>query len=203
MSRQYFKATIEYDNNAGDMDKMVLYIKEDNTTDYMTVVCEDGSEPSCSGTDWYCNALAHALLLQDYNDALSTTVVEECGWNGLPDKIKMKLDYNSYRKEHPLKLFEYPEDSNIKIWRASIRKGIDIQSLLESGMQPFDLILEDPDYKNGPILCPPKACPICGSRNVTSEGFNELEPYALAGAAGYIDRCNNCGYKHREITMMS
>ena len=41
MSKQYFKADIQYNNNMGSSDKETLYILEDNTSDYMSVCTED------------------------------------------------------------------------------------------------------------------------------------------------------------------
>ena len=204
MSKQYFKITIKYDNNCGGTDTQLLYAYENNSHDYMTIVTENGENPSCSGTDWYCNALGYALLLENNDDTSNSTIVEECGWMGLPENIQKVFDYQRYRKEHPLKLYEYPENSPIKIYRVPIPDKIsDIESWLELGCQPFDFILEDPDIKDGTLLVPPKACPICGSRKVKQEGYNDLNPYALAGSAGYIVTCENCGYTHREVTTMS
>lgn len=202
MSSQYFKAILEYDNNGGETEKQTFYIHENNTTDFRKVITEDGKNPSCSGTDSYCNGLA-AIIELDGDERYGITM-NECSWDDLPDKIQQIFNYELYKKLHPLRLKEYSDDSQIRIWRAQIHQNTDIQFWLENGMQPFDLILEDPNYNEGkPILCPPKACPICGSRNVSSTGFNELAPYALAGSAGYIDTCQDCGYSHREITMMS
>lgn len=200
MSSQYFKAIIDYDNNCGSNDTKVLYVYENNTTDYMQIVDEEGNEPSLCGTDWYCEALSNVLILQDSDNPCSSTKIEECGWNGLPENIQKVFDYKFYRKNHPLKLKEYDEKSGIKIYRTPIPEGRNVEEWLEWGYQPFDYILED----NVKIyLTPPKVCPICGSTNVTEENFNNIHSAALAGSAGYDDVCKDCGYRHRNITMMS
>lgn len=201
MSTQFLKATITYDNNCGSDNTEVFYICENNSIDYRKVITEDGKEPICSGTDWYCDALAHVLAIEDSDDTLHKVVIEECGWKGLPDNIKKIFDYKLYRKENPLKLKQYDENSSIKIYRIPIPEWVkDEERWLEGGSQPFDYIIEEDGVAR---LCPPKVCPICGSRNVSEKGFNDLQPQYLAGSAGYIETCNDCGYSHTTITVMS
>lgn len=199
---RYFKSTIEYVKNSEHVTG-VFYIFDNSNTHTRKVVTEKGEDPVCFGDELYCDSFAAVLRIHSEHASNYHVNTEEIKWKDLPTYIQQVFDYKKYRKEHPLKLYQYPEDSHIRIWRAKIPERIDEQTWLEMRSQPFDLILEDPVIQDHAILVPPKACPICGSRNVSSTGFNELEPYALAGSAGYTDTCNDCGYSHREITVMS
>ena len=67
MSKQYFKAEIEYDNNMGSSDKETLYILEDNTSDCMSVCTKDGRSVTLDGTDSYIEMLRHVLGLDMMN----------------------------------------------------------------------------------------------------------------------------------------
>lgn len=48
-----------------------------------------------------------------------------------------------------------------------------------------------------------KACPVCGSRNISMESYNNLCPEQLAGSSGYYDVCDDCGYRYRNVLCQS
>jgi hypothetical protein len=89
MSKQYFKATITYDTNLGFDETEILYVIENNSTDYRVVVNENGEYPKPYGTDWYCDALSVVLNIGGEVDNLSYKVKkQEIGWKDLPDKLR-------------------------------------------------------------------------------------------------------------------
>lgn len=88
---------------------------------------------------------------------------------------------------------------------------------LSGNSQPFDYITEWTDNEDEEMngIAPGrrdnglfikdmyKACPVCGSRNLSIENFNTLCPEALAGSSGFYDICNDCGYKYRNVLCQS
>lgn len=82
MSKQFFRAKIKYDNNCGYDDEMTLYVMENNSSDYRMIVDKDGHDPSVSGTDWYCNAIASIISLKSPD-------LEECTLDDLPEAVKI------------------------------------------------------------------------------------------------------------------
>ncbi len=116
-----------------------------------------------------------------------------------------------------LKFKKYKASKYFQLYRNTIPEGVNESDWLRCALQPFDTIIEYTDdakkamfsdsmpNKNfGPYVKDMyTACPICGCREVYTEKFNELEPEALAGSAGFNMICKECGYKHRVVTMMS
>jgi hypothetical protein len=80
-----------YDTNCGPTEEQTLYIRENNSTDYMHIVDEKGKEVECRGTDSYCNMLAHALMLEDYDSPGESCKIEEIGFGKLPENIQKIL----------------------------------------------------------------------------------------------------------------
>jgi hypothetical protein len=115
------------------------------------------------------------------------------------------------------KLKKYKESKYFQLYRNPIPGGINNESdWLRCALQPFDTIIEYTDDAKKAMLTDSKpyadglyvkdmyaACPICGCREVDTEHFNDLEPEALAGSAGFYMICKECGYKYRVVTMMS
>ena len=101
MSRTYFKADVEYDSNCGPVEKETWYIKECNTTDYRTIVREDGKPVSLEGTDSFFNAVALVAQLQDSGPGITEVVkVEEVNFFTLPRPVKEVFDLR-WCQEHP------------------------------------------------------------------------------------------------------
>ena len=48
-----------------------------------------------------------------------------------------------------------------------------------------------------------EACPVCGSKRRRREDFNNLCQDHLAGSSGHYDICEDCGYKHQVIEVIS
>ncbi len=84
MSKQFFRAKIKYDTNCGYDDEMTLYVMENNSIDYRMIVGKDGHNPSVSGTDWYCNAIASVISLKSPD-------LEECSLDELPEAVKISF----------------------------------------------------------------------------------------------------------------
>lgn len=82
MSKQFFRAKIKYDTNCGYDDEMVLYVMQNNSSDYRMIVDKDGHDPLVSGTDWYCNAIASIISLKSPD-------IEECILDDLPEPVKI------------------------------------------------------------------------------------------------------------------
>ena len=82
MSKQLFRAKIKYDTNCGYDDEMTLYVMENNSTDYRMIVDKEGNDPSVSGTDWYCNAVASVISLKSPD-------IERCTVEDLPEAVKI------------------------------------------------------------------------------------------------------------------
>ena len=101
MSKQYFKAEIEYDNNMGPSDKETNYILEDNTSDCMSVCTKDGRPVTLDGTDSYIEMLRHVLGLEDYEGCGESVKITERTLQEnfeIPDRV-MRYFYPSRYKE--------------------------------------------------------------------------------------------------------
>ena len=90
MSKTYYKADIQYDNNMGSSDKETLYILEDNTSDVQSTCTEDGQPVTLDGTDSYIEMLQHVLSLEDYEGCGESVKITERGFPPrfeIPDKV--------------------------------------------------------------------------------------------------------------------
>jgi hypothetical protein len=208
MSKQYFHCRIKYDDNAGSLVTEDLYIYENNSTDYRQILDKTGKAPYCLGTDSYCDALGAVLRLE-------APGMEEVAFLDLPVAVQKSIDIEAYRVLNPLKFKEYPEDFSVR--REEPLPGWTESDWLHHGCASWDLVFEYTDNPKEQMkgLMPGKcmngryiknywrACPVCGSKRYRSEGFNNLCQDHLAGSAGHMDICEDCGYTHRNIDIMS
>ena len=89
MSNQYFKIVISYDNNLGSTDSEILYAHENNTSDYMKIVTENGENPSMCGTDSYMKCLSHVCNLEEVDsEYFEKVTIEEMAFSKLPNNIQ-------------------------------------------------------------------------------------------------------------------
>ena len=107
MSKQYFKAEIEYDNNMGSSDKETLYILEDNTSDCMSICTKDGRSVTLDGTDSYVEMLRHVLGLEDYEGiGESVKIIERTLPENfeIPDRVMRYFYPSRYKEQQKLKV---------------------------------------------------------------------------------------------------
>ena len=101
MSKQYFKAEIEYDNNMGSSDKETLYILEDNTSDRMSICTKDGRSVTLDGTDSYIEMRRHVLGLEDYEGCGESVKITEMTLPEnfeIPDRVMRYFYPSRYKK---------------------------------------------------------------------------------------------------------
>jgi rubredoxin len=208
MSKQYFHCQIKYDDSSGSLVIEDLYVYENNSTDYRSVLDKDGKAPYCLGTDSYCDALGAVLRLE-------VPGTEEVAFTELPVAVQKSIDIEMYRELNPLKFKEYPE--NLEVIREKPIEGWTESDWLHHGNAPWDLITEYTDNPDEEMqgISPGKrengryikdmweACPVCGSKDREFSRYNNLCPSALAGSAGYYIICRDCGYAHQVIEMIS
>lgn len=198
MKYRYFKSIIDYDVYL-DQCKNIFYIceKYENNRHTRVILTEDGNIPTLSGEDSYWDALAAVFRIHSELGKHYCVKTVSMKWKELPENIQKIFNYEKFRKEHPLKLNKI--DSN-KVYRYPVPAWVkDIKRWLECGSQPFDHVISE----SGFIGINDSQCPVCGSRKVRHEEYNNLCPQHLAGSAGYVETCEDCGYSHRTITIMS
>lgn len=101
MSKQFFRAEIQYDNNMGASDEDTLYIFENNSSDYMSVCTKDGRPVTLDGTDSYIEMLRHVLGLENYEGRGESVEIKELEFPQdfeIPDKV-MKYFFPSLCEE--------------------------------------------------------------------------------------------------------
>lgn len=102
MSRQYFKAEVEFDSNCGPTDKETWYIKENNTTDYREIVRENGEYVTLNGTDSFFKCIALVADFQEKSEGTEKVKIEEFSFFDMPRKVQEIFDYRLCRELYPV-----------------------------------------------------------------------------------------------------
>lgn len=189
----YYKATIQYESE-GDSLTQILYITEDPVWKYFSEAeCdvydeddnfdENGKDTYIDdGNRYFMEAMSHAMLLKNIKSENYEVKIESIDGSELPEAYQKRVDVYRWHGEHPVKFYEYPESKFIEVHRFEVPEGILAERWLFNHSQPFDLIFEYTDnvdeafgkYKNDKGLylnTMYKACPICGSKNISNTPY--------------------------------
>lgn len=225
----YYKATIQYESE-GDSLTQILYITEGSVWKYFSeaegdvydeddkwywIFDENGKDAYIDdGNRYYMEAMSHMMLLESIKSDKYEVKIESIEWSELPELYQKRVDVYRWLSEHPIKFYEYPESKFIEVSRSKVPDRIPVERWLFNHSQPFDMIFEYTENKDeafGPypndkglyLKTMYKACPICGSKNISNTPYNNLRPEMLAGSSGTDDVCQDCGYHYRNIEVMS